>query len=235
LKTIIVDSTVISRIPKSDVINNANIKPGDCIVGLASFGQANYEKSYNSGIGSNGLTSARHDIFNKKVAEKYPETYDQTIEQVAYTGKHFLTDIESETGIDYGKLVLSPTRTYAPIIKAVFEEFRKDVHGMVHCSGGGQTKVLHFIDQLRIVKDNLFDPPPLFKIIENESGYDKRELYKVFNMGHRMELYVPKERVNDIIEISESFGVAAQLIGYCETSNQKEVIIKTPNTSLSYQ
>ena len=235
VKTIIVDSTVISRIPKSDVINNANIKPGDCIVGLASFGQANYEKSYNSGIGSNGLTSARHDIFNKKVAEKYPETYDQTIEQVAYTGKHFLTDIETETGIDYGKLVLSPTRTYAPIIKAVFEEFRKDVHGMVHCSGGGQTKVLHFIDQLRIVKDNLFDPPPLFKIIENESGYDKRELYKVFNMGHRMELYVPKERVNDIIEISESFGVAAQLIGYCETSNQKEVIIKTPNTSLSYQ
>lgn len=234
VKTIIVDSTVIARLPKSDVIDNARIKPGDCIVGLSSFGQANYETSYNSGIGSNGLTSARHDIFNKKVASLYPETYDKSIDDVAYTGKHFLTDIEPETGVDFGKLVLSPTRTYAPIIKSIFKEFRNDIHGMIHCSGGGQTKVLHFIDNLRIVKDNLFSPPPLFQIIQNESGNSLKEMYKVFNMGHRMELYVPENRVNDVIQISESFGVSAQQIGYCEASNQKEVIIKTKNTIISY-
>lgn len=234
VRTIIVDSTVISRIPKSDIIDNARIKPGDCIVGLASFGKANYENNYNSGIGSNGLTSARHDIFNKKVAELYPETFDHSIEQVAYTGKHFLTDLEPQTGIDFGKLVLSPTRTYAPIVKAIFKEFREDIHGMIHCSGGGQTKILHFIDNLRIIKNNLFTTPPLFQIIENESGNSLREMYKVFNMGHRMEFYVPEERVNDIINISKSFGVDAQLIGYCEDANQKEVVIKTQNTVISY-
>lgn len=229
VRTIIVDSTVTARMKRSDVINNANIKAGDVIVGLASFGQATYEKEYNGGMGSNGLTSARHDVFSKYLADKYPESYDQAVPQeLVYSGKKKLTDSVNDVPLDAGKLVLSATRTYAPIIKQILEKHRKEVHGMVHCSGGAQTKILHFIDNLHIIKDNLFDVPPLFQLIQEQSNTDWREMYQVFNCGHRMELYVPEEIANAIIAISKSFNVNAQIVGRVEKSSEKKLTITSP-------
>ncbi|MDO3695631.1 AIR synthase-related protein [Wenyingzhuangia sp. chi5] len=218
VRTIIVDSTVTARMKRSDVVNNANIKPGDVIVGLESFGQASYEKGYNGGMGSNGLTSARHDVFHKYLAEKYPESYDAAVpEELVYSGNTKLTDAVENSPIDAGKLVLSPTRTYAPIIKAILEKYTPEqIHGMVHCSGGAQTKILHFVENLHIVKDNMFEVPPLFKLIQENSGTDWKEMYQVFNMGHRMEVYVPAEIASDIIAISKSFNVNAKIIGRVE-------------------
>lgn len=215
VRTIIVDSTVTARMKREDVVDNAAIQGGDVIVGLASFGQANYEKSYNGGMGSNGLTSARHDVFAKYLAEKYPESYDASVpSDLIYSGNVQLTDAVEGSPIDAGKLVLSPTRTYAPIIKKILEKYTpKDIHGMVHCSGGAQTKVLHFVDNVHVIKDNLFPVPPLFQLIQEQSGTDWKEMYQVFNCGHRMELYVPQDIAQEIIEISESFGVAAQIVG----------------------
>jgi len=231
VRTIIVDSTVTCRMKRADVISNHNIKPGDVIVGLASYGQANYESEYNGGMGSNGLTSARHDVFNKTIAEKYPESYDSAIPyELIFSGSKNLTDlihIGDDQYVTAGKLVLSPTRTYAPIIKAILDNYRDKVHGMVHCSGGAQTKVLHFIDDLHIIKNNLFPVPPLFKLIQEESKTSWHEMYKVFNMGHRMELYVPEEIAADLIRVSESFGVAAQIIGHVESAEKKQVSIQS--------
>ena len=228
VRTIIVDSTVVCRMKKEDVIDNANIQVGDVIVGLASYGQASYEKEYNGGMGSNGLTSARHDVFNKSVAEKFPETYDNKVpEKLVYSGSKKLTDKVEGVDINAGKLVLSPTRTYAPIIKKVLEKHRKQIHGMVHCSGGAQTKILHFVDDLHIVKDNLFETPPLFKLIKEQSGTSWEEMYKVFNMGHRMELYVPQAIANEIIGISQSFNVDAQIIGKVVEKGEKKLTIKS--------
>lgn len=228
VRTVIVDSTVCARIKRSDVIDNARIAAGDVIVALASYGQANYEDEYNGGMGSNGLTSARHDVFCKEVAEKYPESFDaQVPSELVYSGSKKLTEVEPETGVTYGKLVLSPTRTYAPIIKKIFDKHRSEIHGMVHCSGGAQTKVLHFVDDLRVIKDNLFPVPPLFRTIKEESGAEWKEMYKVFNMGHRMELYVPAEIAQSIMEISESFGVEARVIGRVEACDHKEVVIRS--------
>lgn len=228
VRTIIVDSTVTCRMKRSEVINNANIKAGDVIVGLSSSGQATYEKEYNGGMGSNGLTSARHDVFANYLAKKYPESYNPEIPQsLAYSGSCKLTDKIEELGIDAGKLVLSPTRTYAPVVKQILKELRPQIHGMVHCSGGAQTKILHFVDQLKIVKNNLFPLPPLFKLIQKESSTDWKEMYKVFNMGHRLEVYLPLEHASKVIEISESFGIQAQIIGYCENSSKKELIIES--------
>lgn len=228
VRTIIVDSTVVCRMKKEDVIDNANIQVDDVIVGLASYGQASYEKEYNGGMGSNGLTSARHDVFNKSVAEKFPETYDNKVpENLVYSGSKKLTDRVEGVDIDAGKLVLSPTRTYAPIIKKVLEKHRKQIHGMVHCSGGAQTKVLHFVDDLHIVKDNLFETPPLFKLIKEQSGTSWEEMYKVFNMGHRMELYVPQIIADEIIAISQSFNVDAQIIGKVVEKGEKKLTIKS--------
>jgi len=228
VRTIIVDSTVVCRMKKEDVIDNANIQVGDVIVGLASYGQASYEKEYNGGMGSNGLTSARHDVFNKSVAEKFPETYDNKVpEKLVYSGSKRLTDKVEGVDIDAGKLVLSPTRTYAPIIKKVLEKYRKQIHGMVHCSGGAQTKILHFVDDLHIVKDNLFETPPLFKLIKEQSGTSWEEMYKVFNMGHRMELYVPQAIAEEIITISQSFNVDAQIIGKVVEKGEKKLTIKS--------
>ncbi len=228
VRTIIVDSTVTCRMKKSDVINNANITVGDVIVGLSSFGQASYETAYNGGMGSNGLTSARHDVFNKKIAQKYPETYDANVpSDLVYSGNYGLTDKVKGTELNAGKLVLSPTRTYAPIIKKIVDKFRSQIHGMVHCSGGAQTKILHFIDNLQVVKDNLFEVPPLFKMIQEQSKTDWKEMYKVFNMGHRMELYVPKNIAEDIIQISKSFNVDAKIIGKIESEGKKQLTIKS--------
>lgn len=231
VRTIIVDSTVTCRMKRDDVISNHNIKPGDVIVGLASYGQATYESEYNGGMGSNGLTSARHDVFDKSIAEKYPESYDAAIPyELIFSGSKKLTDqvdIGNGESITAGKLVLSPTRTYAPIIKAVLDKYRSRINGMVHCSGGAQTKVLHFIDKLHIIKDNLFSIPPLFKLIHEESGTSWQEMYKVFNMGHRMELYVPAEIAQDIINISKSFNVEAQIIGRVEDAEKKQVTIRS--------
>jgi len=229
VRTIIVDSTVTARMKRSEVIDNANIKSGDVIVGLASFGQATYEKEYNGGMGSNGLTSARHDVFHKELAKKYPESFDQGVpEDLVYSGQIKLTDKVTDAPINAGKLVLSPTRTYAPIIKEILKKYRSQVHGMVHCSGGAQTKILHFIDSLHVIKDNLFDLPPLFKLIQKQSGTDWKEMYQVFNCGHRMELYVPKEIADQIIEISQSFNVDAQIIGRVASSEEKKLTIKSP-------
>jgi len=223
VRTIIVDSTVTCRMKRSDVIDNANIQAGDVIVGLSSYGQAKYEKEYNGGMGSNGLTSARHDVFAHYLAEKYPESYDAAVPAaLVYSGGKRLTDKIEELGIDAGKLVLSPTRTYAPVIKTILDQMRSNIHGMVHCSGGAQTKVLHFVDNLKITKNNLFPTPPLFRLIQEQSGTDWKEMYKVFNMGHRMEIYLPKEFAQQVIDISESFGIKAQIVGFVETSNQKE-------------
>lgn len=228
VRTVIVDSTVCARIKRSDVIDNANIAAGDVVVALASYGRANYEDEYNGGMGSNGLTSARHDVFCKELAEKFPESFDaQVPAELVYSGSKKLTEVEPETGVTYGKLVLSPTRTYAPIIKKIFEKHRADIHGMVHCSGGAQTKVLHFVENLRVIKNNLFPVPPLFRTIKEESGAEWKEMYKVFNMGHRMELYVPAEIAQSIMEISESFGVEARLLGRVEACDHKEVVIRS--------
>jgi phosphoribosylformylglycinamidine cyclo-ligase len=235
VRTIIVDSTVTCRMKRADVIDNANIRPGDVIVGLSSSGQATYEKEYNGGMGSNGLTSARHDVFANYLAEKYPESYNPDIPgDLAYSGSCKLTDMIAETGLDAGKLVLSPTRTYAPVIKKILAELRPFIHGMVHCSGGAQTKILHFVDQLRVVKNNLFPVPPLFQLIQQESKTDWKEMYKVFNMGHRMEIYLPEEQANKIIEISRSFNIDAQIVGYVEQSGQKELIIESPFGTFHY-
>jgi len=231
VRTIIVDSTVTCRIKREDVISNDRIKPGDVIVGLASYGKANYEKEYNGGMGSNGLTSARHDVFNKTIADKFPESYDHAVPyDLVFSGSKNLTDqvdIGNGESVTAGKLVLSPTRTYAPIIKKILDSYRNQIHGMVHCSGGAQTKVLHFIDNLHVIKDNLFPVPPLFKLIHEESGTGWQEMYKVFNMGHRMELYVPQEIAADLIQISKSFGVDAQIIGHVEASDKKQVTVRS--------
>ncbi|EKY02660.1 hypothetical protein HMPREF9151_00705 [Hoylesella saccharolytica F0055] len=226
VRTIIVDSTVTCRMKRSDVIDNANIRPGDVIVGLSSCGTASYEQRYNGGMGSNGLTSARHDVFAKYLAEKYPESYDHAVpDELVYSGTKRLTDAIEELGINAGELVLSPTRTYAPVIRKVLDELRHEIHGMVHCTGGAQTKVLHFIsDNCRVVKDNLFAVPPLFRLIQKESGTDWREMYKVFNMGHRMELYVHPDIAPRIIDISRSFNIDAQVIGHVEEGSKSLTI-----------
>ena len=236
VRTIIVDSTVTCRMKRSDVINNADIRPGDVIVGLASYGQAAYETEYNGGMGSNGLTSARHDVFNKNVAEKYPETYDHSVPQeLVYSGTVGLTDTVEDSPLNAGKLVLSPTRTYAPVIKAILEAMRKDIHGMVHCSGGAQTKILHFIENLHVIKDNFFPIPPLFRLIQRESHTDWKEMYKVFNMGHRMEIYLAPENAARVIEISEKFGIPAQIVGRVEAYDGKHVTLVTPNGTFEYE
>lgn len=229
VRTIIVDSTVTARMKRANVIDNANIKPGDVIVGLASFGQASYEKEYNGGMGSNGLTSARHDVFNKYLAEKYPESFDASVpNELVYSGNMKLTDDVENAPINAGKLVLSPTRTYAPIIKKILDKYTsEEIHGMVHCSGGAQTKILHFIDNLHIVKDNMFAVPPLFKLIQDQSKTDWKEMYQVFNCGHRMELYVSPEIAQNIIAISKSFHVDAQIVGRVEASEIKKLTIKS--------
>ena len=229
VRTLIVDSTVTCRMKRSYVINNANIRPGDVIVGLASFGQATYEKEYNGGMGSNGLTSARHDVFSKYLAEKYPESYDKAVpDELVYSGGLKLTDAVEGSPLDAGKLVLSPTRTYAPVVKKLLDALRPQIHGMVHCSGGAQTKVLHFVgDNCRVIKDNLFPVPPLFRTIKEQSNTDWSEMYKVFNMGHRLEVYVSPEDADDVISISQSFGIDAQVIGRIEESDHKELIIRS--------
>jgi phosphoribosylformylglycinamidine cyclo-ligase len=238
VRTIIVDSTVTCRMKRADVISNDRIKPGDVIVGLASYGQATYEKEYNGGMGSNGLTSARHDVFNKTIANKYSESFDPAVPQdLVFSGSKTLTDkidIGNGESITAGKLVLSATRTYAPIIKTILDKYRSQVNGMVHCSGGAQTKVLHFIDNLHVIKDNLFPIPPLFKLIQEESNTSWQEMYKVFNMGHRMELYVPQEIAEDIIAISKSFGVDAQVIGRVEAADKKQVTVTSPYGEFFY-
>ena len=227
VRTIIVDSTVTARMKRKDVINNANIKSGDVIVGLESFGQATYEKEYNGGMGSNGLTSARHDVFSKYLAEKYPESFDAAVpEELVYVGNIKLTDDVPGSPINAGKLVLSPTRTYAPIIKKILKKYTSDdIHGMIHCSGGAQTKILHFIDDLHIIKDNMFPVPPLFKLIQEQSGTDWKEMFQVFNCGHRMEIYVNEQVAQDLISISQSFGVKAQIVGRVEGSSSKKLTI----------
>lgn len=236
VRTIIVDSTVMARMRRSEVINNANIQAGDVIVGLESFGQATYETSYNGGMGSNGLTSARHDVFGKYLAQKYPESFDASVpEDLVYSGQMALTDAVANSPIDAGKLVLSPTRTYAPIIKKILSTYKSDViHGMVHCSGGAQTKILHFIDQFHIVKDNMFPVPPLFKLIQEQSKTDWEEMYQVFNCGHRMELYVAPEIADDIISISKSFNVDAKIVGRVEDSKIKKLTIKSEFGEFTY-
>ena len=236
VRTIIVDSTVTARMKRADVIDNANIKGGDVIVGLASFGQAKYEKSYNGGMGSNGLTSARHDVFDNYLAQKYPESFDAKVpSELVYSGKVKLTDAVENSPIDAGKLVLSPTRTYAPIIKKILEKYNSDaIHGMVHCSGGAQTKVLHFVDNVHVIKDNLFAVPPLFKLIQEQSKTDWKEMYQVFNCGHRMEIYVPENVAQDIIAISESFGVDAQIVGRVEDYDGKKLTINSEYGTFEY-
>jgi phosphoribosylformylglycinamidine cyclo-ligase len=229
VRTIIVDSTVTCRMKRNEVVNNANIQDGDVIVGLSSSGQASYEDAYNGGMGSNGLTSARHDVFNKLIAEKYPDTYDSGMPMdLVYSGTKNLTDKVESVSLDAGKLVLSPTRTYAPVIKAILDEMRTEIHGMVHCSGGGQTKVLHFVNDVHVIKDNLFELPPLFKMIQEESNTDWKEMFQVFNMGHRMELYVHPSQAEKIISISKSFNIDAQIVGRVEKSNQRKLTIQSP-------
>jgi len=235
VRTVIVDSTVTCRMKRADVIDNANIRPGDVIVGLSSSGQASYEQTYNGGMGSNGLTSARHDVFAHYLAAKFPESFDPVIPQdLIYSGTKKLTDIIADTGLDAGKLVLSPTRTYAPVIKKILQELRPVVHGMVHCSGGAQTKILHFIDKLKVIKNNLFPVPPLFELIQQESGTPWKEMYKVFNMGHRMEIYLPAEYANQVIAISQSFNIDAQIVGYVEQAESAELIIESPYGTFCY-
>ena len=228
VRTIIVDSTVVARMKKEDIIDNANIKGGDVIVGLSSSGKATYEDEYNGGMGSNGLTSARHDVFSKYLAEKYPESFDSSVpSELVYSGSKKLVDKIENAELNAGKLVLSPTRTYAPIIKAILDKYRGKINGMVHCSGGAQAKVLHFVDNVHVIKDNMFELPPLFKLIQEESGTDWKEMYKVFNMGHRMELYVPEDIASEIIEISKSFNVDAQIVGRVEDYEGKKLTINS--------
>ena len=235
VRTIIVDSTVTCRMKRKDVINNANIRPGDVIVGLASFGQATYEDRYNGGMGSNGLTSARHDVFAKYLAEKYPESYDHAMpDELVYSGKYKLTDTPVDVTVNAGQLVLSPTRTYAPVIKKILDELRPQIHGMVHCTGGAQTKVLHFVgENCKVVKDNMFTVPPLFRIIKEQSGTEWQEMYKVFNMGHRMEIYVSEETAARVIEISKSFNIDAQIVGHIE-EGQRSLTIKSEFGEFKY-
>lgn len=235
VRTIIVDSTVTCRMKRSDVINNANIQPGDVIVGLASFGQATYENCYNGGMGSNGLTSARHDVFAKYLAEKYPESYDHAVpEELVYSGHYHLDDKLADVPVNAGKLVLSPTRTYAPVIKRILDELRPEIHGMVHCTGGAQTKVLHFVNEhCKVIKDNMFPVPPLFRIIREESQTDWKEMYKVFNMGHRMEIYVKPEVAEKVINISKSFNIDAQIIGHIE-EGERSLTIKSEFGEFNY-
>lgn len=235
VRTIIVDSTVTCRMKRSDVINNANIQPGDVIVGLASFGQATYETSYNGGMGSNGLTSARHDVFAKYLAEKYPESYDHAVpDELVYSGHYHLDDKLADVPVNAGQLVLSPTRTYAPVIKRILDELRPEIHGMVHCTGGAQTKVLHFVkDNCKVIKDNMFTVPPLFRMIREESQTDWKEMYKVFNMGHRMEIYVKPEFAEKVINISKSFNIDAQIIGHIE-EGEKSLTIKSEFGEFNY-
>lgn len=235
VRTIIVDSTVTCRMKRSDVINNANISAGDVIVGLASYGQALYEKEYNGGMGSNGLTSARHDVFNKDVAREFPESYDSAVpSELAYCGSVGLTDSVEGSPLDAGRLVLSPTRTYAPVIKAILDKMRSHIHGMVHCSGGAQTKVMHFVEGKHVIKDNLFPIPPLFRLIARESATDWKEMYKVFNMGHRMEIYLPAEFASDVISISESFGVEAKIVGRVEDAATNKLTIHSEFGTFEY-
>ena len=228
VRTIIVDSTVTCRMKRADVIDNANIQAGDVIVGLASYGQATYEKEYNGGMGSNGLTSARHDVFAKYLAKKYPESFDAAVpDELVYSGKLKLTDAVENCPVNAGKMVLSPTRTYAPVIKKILDTHRSSIHGMIHCSGGAQTKVLHFVENVKITKNNMFPVPPLFKTIQEQSGTDWQEMYKVFNMGHRFEIYLPKEKAEDIIRISQSFGIDAQIVGFVEKSDKTQLFIES--------
>lgn len=235
VRTIIVDSTVTARMKRSDVVDNKNIKPGNVIVGLASYGQATYEKSYNGGMGSNGLTSARHDVFDKFYAQTFPESYDNNLpKEVVYCGGKRMTDPTEVPGVDAGHMVLSPTRTYAPIIRRILDEYRPKIDGMIHCSGGAQTKVLHFIDNLHVIKDNMFDTPPLFKLIHEQSGTEWKEMYKVFNMGHRMEIYTDELTAKGIIEISKSFNVDAKIIGRCEANNAPLVTVKSEHGEFTY-
>ena len=236
VRTIIVDSTVTCRMKRSDVIDNANIQAGDVIVGLSSTGQATYENEYNGGMGSNGLTSARHDVFDKYLSKKYPESYDSSIpSDLVYSGKMKLTDLIEDLGINAGKLVLSPTRTYAPVISLILKELRHDIHGMIHCSGGAQTKILHFLNEgLRVVKNNLFPIPPLFKLIQEQSQTDWEEMYKVFNMGHRMEIYLPKEHAQKVIDLSKTFNIDAQIVGHVEKSNSKSLLIESEFGKFNY-
>lgn len=237
VRTIIVDSTVTCRMKRSDVIDNANIRPGDVIVGMASYGQATYETTYNGGMGSNGLTSARHDVFSDYLAKKYPESYDAAVpEDLVYSGSLRLTDSVEGSPLDAGKLVLSPTRTYAPVIKAVLDSVRPHIHGMVHCSGGAQTKVLHFVgDNCKVIKDNLFPVPPLFRTIKEESGTDWEEMYKVFNMGHRMEVYLPADYAEEVMRITRTFGIDTQIVGRVEESTKKELIIESEFGTFHYE
>ncbi len=236
VRSIIVDSTVTARMHKKDIIDNANIQEGDVIVGLSSTGQASYETQYNGGMGSNGLTSARHDVFSKSLAAKYPESFDPNVpEDLVYSGTKGLTDVLEGVPLDIGKLVLSPTRTYAPIVHQIFQSIdRTHIHGMIHCSGGAQTKILHFVDQLHIIKDTLFPVPPLFDLIQKESGTSAREMYQVFNMGHRMEFYVPPVQAEEIIAISNSFNVGAQIVGRVEASSTKKLTLKTSYGNYEY-
>tara|TARA_B100000530_G_scaffold334352_1_gene284053 strand:- start:2879 stop:4036 length:1158 start_codon:yes stop_codon:yes gene_type:complete len=233
VRTIIVDNTIVTRIRKKDIIDNSNIQDGNVIIGLASYGQTTYESEYNSGIGSNGLTSARHDIFNYQLAKDFPESFDPLLNKsLAYSGSHSLLD--KLNNIELGKLVLSPTRTYAPVIKEIFSKYRDAISGMVHCTGGGQTKVLHFVEDVHIYKNNMFSVPPVFELIKKESQTNWREMYKVFNMGHRMELYVQQEFSNDILDIAKQFNLDAQIIGYVEKSNGKKLTIESPEGSITY-
>jgi phosphoribosylformylglycinamidine cyclo-ligase len=235
VRTIVVDSTVVCRMKRSDVVDNSRIKAGDVIVGLSSYGKASYEDEYNGGTGSNGLTSARHDVFTNEYAFKYPESFNQEVpSKLVYTGNYKVTDSVPGVGVNAGKLVLSPTRTYAPIIVEVLKNLRTHIHGMVHCSGGAQTKVLHFIENLHVIKDDLFEVPPLFKLIQEQSRTDWKEMYKVFNMGHRMELYTDEKHAEEIIRISKKFGVDAKIIGRVESSAQKKVTLKTGSGEFVY-
>ncbi|MFO8087394.1 MAG: AIR synthase-related protein [Bacteroidales bacterium] len=234
VRTIIVDSTVTARVRREQVIEN-RMQPGDVIVGLASFGQASYESEYNGGMGSNGLTSARHDVFSARIAQKYPETFDPAVPQgLRYTGRKSLTGDSPVDGVDAGKLVLSPTRTYAPLMKEILSQHRDDIHGIIHCSGGGQTKVLHFVDDLHIVKDNLFDVPPLFQMIQQESQTPWKEMYQVFNMGHRMEIYLSREKAQEIIDIATKYAIEARIVGYCEKAEKPGLTIKTEYGNFDY-
>lgn len=235
VRTIIVDSTVVCRMPRAQVIDNANIEAGDVIVGLSSFGQASYETEYNGGMGSNGLTSARHDVFANSIAAKYPESFDPSVPaNLVYSGSKQLTDAVANAPLDAGKLVLSPTRTYAPVIQQLLASHREHIHGMVHCSGGAQTKVLHFVDELHVVKDNLFPAPPLFRLIQEESGTSWQEMYKVFNMGHRMEVYLPQEHAQAVIDTAASFNIDAQIVGRCEASESKRLTIQSEFGTFEY-
>ena len=236
VRTIIVDSTVTCRMRRDEVIDNGNIRPGDLIVGLASYGQATYESSYNGGMGSNGLTSARHDVFAHNLAEKYPESYDAAVpSELVYAGGKQLTDPVEDSPLNAGLLVLSPTRTYAPFVKQLLEAMRADIHGMVHCSGGVQTKILHFVDNVHVIKDNLFPTPPLFKLIQQESGTDWKEMYQVFNMGHRLEVYLAPEKAQAVMDIAAGFGIEARIVGRVEASDSKQLTLESPYGTFLYK